>query len=74
MIKLTYREKISFLPYEKDLERMKKILNDNGYDATYHSIYNAWRNYSETFSAGWLMLYTLDEHNLNHLLEYLEEE
>lgn len=47
----------------EDLQRIRKVFFDRGYDVTHTQCAQLWSSYSEAFAANWLILdsYTDDE-------------
>lgn len=71
MIQLKYRYQ-QCIAYPEDVNRMIKILHDNGYSASARDCDRAWSKYSDDYCAGWLRLGS-DEEVLDVLMDNLEE-
>jgi hypothetical protein len=59
--------------YQADIDRMRTILNDRGYDASDSDIAKAWEDYSDMYAAGWLVLCEEDFEIFDALLNHLEQ-
>lgn len=59
--------------YPDDIARIKKILNDRGYDASDMDIQLAWEEYSDKLCASWLILPEKDADVFYSVFYCLEE-
>jgi len=57
---------------DKDVERILSILKENGIEVTKPWITKLWKDYSETYCAGWLVLEEDDDDLFLGILYYLE--
>lgn len=76
MKKLVYKSSINLHHYyKKDIDRIRKIFFDRGYEITDDVIVLAWKEFSESWCAGWLVLdsFTNDE-IFESLFNYFVEE
>lgn len=56
------------LPYQKDVDRIVRIMKGKGYLITDEDAYKIWLDYSERVSANWLILPDSDEDLINIIL------
>ena len=55
--------------YPDDVERIKKILADKGYEASYKECEELWLAYSKSMAAGWMTL-PIDDHVVFDCIEF----
>jgi hypothetical protein len=58
---LRIKSKYSDCDYPSDVGRIVKIFANRGYDISYSEAYLAWRAFSDSMAAGWMMLGEDDE-------------
>lgn len=71
---LTFRSETKGYAFPEDLERMKGVLNERGYDASNEDLQRAWEAYSENYATGWMCLPKADEELFYALRLNLSEE
>lgn len=55
------RQDSEFGDYEQDVRRIVRAFAASGYEISANEAYEAWQQYSDGMSAGWLFLPELDE-------------
>lgn len=73
MINLIFPLDDPLADYDHDLQRMRRVLNEHGYDASRQDLYQAWLAYSESSAAGWMCLSDEDDYVVQTLMLYLVE-
>lgn len=56
------------LPYQGDVDRIVRVMKENGYSITDEDAYKIWIDYSERVEATWLILPDSDEDLKNIIL------
>lgn len=59
--------------YPRDVQRIQKVLIENGYEATLIECQNLWKEYSNDVSALWLLLPKQDEEVFYYLKDKIED-
>lgn len=72
MIQLVFKSNETIW-YPDDVARIKKILNQRGYDAPDLDIHMAWKEYSDGLCAGWIVLPIDDFVVFDTVFSYLTE-
>lgn len=71
-MKILKFRKTNTIEFPEDVNRIRVILNNRGYDAHPLDIQSAWEEYSEDrYCASWIILYPDDERIWNGIKGYL---
>lgn len=69
-IRIKGEEKVD---YPKDCKRIKEVLANRGYWATFEQCEVLWKKYSKSMAAGWMKLPDKDEKIMIKIRPYFEE-
>ena len=56
MIRRIFKKPTQIHRHHADVERLQRVMLQNGYEADYDDAANIWEEYSDSFAAGWLYL------------------
>jgi hypothetical protein len=70
---LRIKSEYSDCDYPSDVGRIVKIFANRGYDISYSEAYIAWRAFSDSMAANWMMLGEEDDEVFYDCFSYFEE-
>jgi hypothetical protein len=59
--------------YQSDINRIVQVFANRGYDISYSEAYIAWRAFSDSMAANWMMLGEEDDEVFYDCFSYFEE-
>ena len=71
LVRLVYPRDESYAEWRDDLDRMRKVLNERGYDASDRDLYDCWVDHSDTYAASWLWIGNDDAYLFSVLARHL---
>jgi hypothetical protein len=77
MKKIVTKKDLRRLDYPHDCQRIVEVLASHGYHCTLEQAQDLWKDYSDHYAAGWLILPESDEdvfYSVSSLFEELDDE
>jgi hypothetical protein len=74
MIRKIENKPMSIHRHHSDVERLQRVMLQNGYEADYDSAAGIWEDYSDDYAAGWLGMPEEDDELWQRIEDRVERE